>query len=103
MSKIRRFLVTVDTELCGTSEEYYAEANEDLEKNVSFLNICDELAYDNYKSYDYHYDYKYRDYDIESDEYHEIESEKYYFLVSEISDEEYEESKEYYNGLERIW
>ena len=105
MSKIRRFLVKVDTELCGTDQEYYAEDVEDLEKNDHFLNICDMLAYENYQDFSHHFEYKDEELglDIESDEYHEIESERYYYLIRELTDEEYEEDEEYYNELENIW
>lgn len=105
MSKLRRYIITVDTELCGTHELYYAESEEDLEENNNFLDICEYLAYENYQNYAFHYssDDEEEGYDIESDEYHDIELERYYYYIGELTDKQYEENKEYYNQLENIW
>ena len=45
---MKRFLIEVTTNWCGMDQEYVAIANSETE----LLDLCDQLAYDNFESFD---------------------------------------------------
>lgn len=101
---MKKFIITVDTNWCGMTEEYAVEANEDLDLD----RVAQELAYENYLSYgcdEYLLELLFPDVekytDEMYDEMYDVEGDYYSYEIKEV-DESDENEMENYNCLQKV-